>query len=208
MYATVQDLRDEGVLELVADDDRLVGLLDEASRLIDQLTGQFFEPRLLVLRLPGRDAPSVYPPYYPIRIDEASVWELPLDPSTLDLDGAPVLPGSSGPRITRLRGTFSSGARNVRLAGLWGYTEPDGSPLGRTPLAIRRATLLLALRWLVPLGDDDGAQPRGRRVIEERTRDQSIRYSDVAPPSRGLSDDPEVDALLLPYVRHSSLGAA
>lgn len=208
MYATVSDLRAEGVLDIVADDDRLTALLDEASRLIDQVTGQFFEPRLLVLRLPGRDAPSVYPPYHPIRIDEASVWELPLDPSQLDLEGAPVMPGSQGPRVTRMRGVFSIGARNVRLVGLWGYTEPDGTALGRTPLAIRRAAMLLVLRWLVPLGDDEDLGQRGRRVIAESTRDQSIRYSDVAASAHGLSDDPEVDALLAPYVRRSAMGAA
>ena len=208
MYATVQDLRDEGVLEVVADDARLTTLLDEAGRLIDQVTGQFFEPRLLVLRLPGRDTPSVFPPYFPIRIDEASIWERPIDPSELDVVGAPVLPGSEGPRVTRVRGVFSSGARNVRLVGLWGYTEADGTALGRTPLAIRRAAMLLVLRWLTPLADEDDYGQRGRRVIAESTRDQSIRYSDVAAPTHGLSEDPEGDALLAPYVRRSGMGAA
>jgi hypothetical protein len=118
-----------------------------------------------------------------------------------------VLAGSDGPRITRLRGFFSYGARNVRVAGRWGYTEHDGSPEGRTPLPIRRATILLALRWLVPLGEDDGAARRARRVIEERTRDQSVRYSDAGVSERSLTDEPEVDGLLWPYVRHSRMGA-
>lgn len=207
MYATVADLRAEGVTDVVADDARLTLLLDEASRLIDQVTGQFFEPRTLVLRLPGTGAPSVYPPYFPIRIDELSDWDLPLDVSQLDVSGAPVLAGNDGPRITRLRGFFSYGARNVRVAGRWGYTEHDGSAEGRTPLAIRRATILLALRWLVPLGEDDGASRR-RRIVSERTRDQAVEYSDAKAGERSLTDEPEVDGLLWPYVRHSRMGAA
>ncbi|MBE7449173.1 MAG: hypothetical protein HS111_09825 [Kofleriaceae bacterium] len=205
MYATVADLRAEGVTDVVADDARLTLLLEEASRLIDQVTGQFFEARTLVLRLPGTGAPSVYPPYFPIRIDEISDWDLPLDVSHLDVSGAPVLSGNDGPRITRLRGFFSYGARNVRVAGRWGYTEHDGTPEGRTPLAVRRAAILLALRWLVPLGEDGGMA--GRRIVSERTRDQAVTYSDRSAGERSLTDVPEVDAVLWPYVRHSRMGA-
>ncbi|KAB2909376.1 MAG: hypothetical protein F9K40_03810 [Kofleriaceae bacterium] len=208
MYATVADLRGEGVTDVVADDARLELLLDEATRLIDQVTGQFFEPRTLVLRLPGTGAPSVYPPYFPIRIDELSDWDLPLDVSQLDVSGAPVLAGNDGPRITRVRGFFSYGARNVRVVGRWGYTEHDGSPEGRTPLAIRRATILLALRWLVPLGENAGDGRRPGRVVAERTRDQAVEYSDARVGERALTDEPEVDGLLWPYVRHSRMGAA
>ncbi len=208
MYATVQDLRAEGVTDVVADDARLTLLLEEAARLIDQVTGQFFEPRTLVLRLSGTGAPSVYPPYYPIRIDELSVGELPLNVNDLDVSGAPVLAGGDGPRITRLHGFFSWGTRNVRVAGRWGYTEHDGSLEGRTPLAIRRAAILLALRWLVPVGEDDGASRRGRRIISERTRDQSVSYSEARVGEQSLTDEPEVDGLLWPYVRHSRVGAA
>lgn len=208
MYATVQDLRAEGITDVVADDHRLTSLLEEASRLIDQVTGQFFEPRTLVLRLAGRGAPSLYPPYYPIRIDELSVGGLSLDVDDLDFVGAPVLPGNEGPRITRLHGFFSQGARNIRVSGRWGYTEHDGTVEGRTPMAIRRAAILLALRWLVPLGEDDGQSRRSWRIIEERTRDQSVRYSDAGIGERTLTDEPEVDGLLWPYVRISALGAA
>ncbi len=208
MYATVQDVRAEGVTDVVIDDARLTLLLEESSRLIDQVTGQFFEPRTLVLRMPGTGAPSVYPPYYPIRIDELSDWDLPLDVNVLDISGAPVMAGSDGPRITRRRGFFSRGARNVRVAGRWGYTEYDGSPEGRTPLPVRRAAMLLALRWLVPLGEDEGQSRRSRRIVAERTRDQSVEYSDARVGERSLTDEPEVDALLWPYVRHSRMGAA
>ena len=47
------DLRAEGVTAAEASDARLELLLAEASRLIDRVTGWFFEPRLLTLRLRG-----------------------------------------------------------------------------------------------------------------------------------------------------------
>ena len=58
MYASVADLRAEGVTAAEASDARLELLLDEASRLIDRVTGWFFEPRSLMLHLSGRGAPS------------------------------------------------------------------------------------------------------------------------------------------------------
>jgi len=59
VYASVADLRAEGVTAAEASDARLELLLEEASRLNDRVTGWFFEPRLLTLRLSGRGAPRV-----------------------------------------------------------------------------------------------------------------------------------------------------
>ncbi len=47
MYAEVSDLRNEGITDVQATDDRLVSLVQEASRAIDKATGWFFEPREL-----------------------------------------------------------------------------------------------------------------------------------------------------------------
>ena len=54
MYASVADLRDEGVSVAQASDARLLALIDEAGRAIDSFTGWFFEPRNLTLRLDGQ----------------------------------------------------------------------------------------------------------------------------------------------------------
>lgn len=205
MYATVADLRGEGVPVEVLDDTRAALLLDEASRLINQVTGQWFAPQARTLRVPGRGAPSVYPPVAPIALEAVTDFEEEVPLGALEIVGAPVDPGSDGPRITRLRGCFRPGRANVRLVGWFGYTEADGTAFGRTPLAIRRATLLLAYRWVVPLGLDDGAA--GRRIVEERTREQSVRFAEPAPGGE-LTDLPEVDALLAPYVRRRRVGVA
>jgi hypothetical protein len=70
--------------------------------------------------------------------------------------------------------------------------------------------MLLALRSLAPLADDASFEARSRwRIVEERTRDQSYRLDPArSAASASLTGDPEVDALLVPYVRPSPIGAA
>jgi hypothetical protein len=212
MYASALELRAEGVTAAEASDARLELLLDEAARLIDRVTGWFFEPRALTLHLSGRGAPSIELPVPPIRIDRLILGdaEVPLDASALLIVGAPVQPGFDGPRFTLRHGRrFPRGRGNVTAEGLWGFTEDDGTPEGRTPLAIRRASMLLALRNLAPLADDASFEARSRwRIIEERTRDQSYRLDSAKAAAASLTGDPEVDALLAPYVRPPPLGAA
>ena len=65
MYATVADLRAEGVTVAQADDARLEALIDAATAEIDRVTGWFFEPRALTLTLDGRGAPSLELPAPP-----------------------------------------------------------------------------------------------------------------------------------------------
>ncbi len=212
MYASVADLRSEGVTATAASDARLVLLLDEATALIDRVTGWFFEPRVATFRLDGHAAPSIEPPVPPIRLDRLALGssELPLDAEHLVIVGAPVQAGFDAPRLTLRHGrVFPRGHGNVVAEGLWGFTEDDGTPTGRTPLAIRRACMLLVLRGLAPLADDASFEARSRwRLLEERTRDQSYRLDAAKQVSALLTGDPEVDALLLPYVRPSPLGAA
>lgn len=211
VYATVEDLRAEGVTAAQATDERLAALIDEASRTIDRITGWFFSPRLQTYRLDGRGAPSIEPPAPPIRIDRLAVGgtELSLDTSGLVILGAPCQPGFDGPRITLRHGRFPRGRGNVEVEGLFGYTEDDGSPHGRTPLAIRRACMLLVLRALPPLADGDAAgDARNRwRLVEERTRDQSYRLDSDRRPG-DLTGDPEIDALLGRYRRPPAMGGA
>jgi hypothetical protein len=212
VYATVADLRAEGVTPLQADNARLRALIDEATAFIDEVTGRFFEPRALTLRLDGRGTPSLEPPVPPIRLDRVNVdgLEVPLGSESLIFVGAPVAPGFSGARML-LRGgrVFPRGEQNVEATGLWGYTERNGLPAGRTPPAIRRAAMLLVLRWIPYMGDvDAAADARNRwRLVEERTRDQSYRLDRVAVQGH-ITGDPEIDAALIRYRRPPGLGAA
>jgi hypothetical protein len=208
-YATLEDLRSEGFSAEDIPDARAQRALDDASALIDAVTGQFFEPRQLSIVLEGRGAASLWLPVPVIRVDRLLVDGNPWssDLAGLVIVGAPVVRGLDGPRITRRYGVFPRGASTV-IEGLWGYTEPNGSTVGRTPLAIRRACLLMVTRLAPPLADDASVEARQQpQIIEERTRDQSFRLA--APPERApfLVGDAEVDALLWPFVRPPSMGA-
>lgn len=212
MYASVEDARGEGITPAQASDARLERLLDEATSLIDRVTGWFFDPRTMTFRLDGRGASSVEPPVPPIRIERLLIGssELPTGEEHLVVVGSPVQPGFDAPRLTlRHCRVFPHGRGNIVVEGLWGFTEPDGTPEGRTPFAIRRACLLLILRNLAPLADDASYEARSRwRIIEERTRDQSYRLDAAKASARHLVGDPEIDELLAPYVRPAPFGAA
>ena len=163
MYATVTDFRDEGITEAQALDDRLTALIEEASASIDRITGWFFESRGMVLHLDGRGAPSIEPPYPPIELTSFTINKraMSLDNGELIIIGAPVQPGFIAPRFTLRNGIFPKGNANIEAEGTWGFTEPDGTPTGRTPLAVRRACMLMVLRMLPLLGNtDDTADAR------------------------------------------------
>lgn len=211
MYATVEDLRAEGVSESYADDDRCEALLDEASALIDRVTGWHFDSREATYVFSGRGTPSIEPPVHPIEVEEVLVDDEAIDIGEDDLAvvGSPVGPGSRVPSITRLGGAvFPVGLRNIAIAGTWGYLEPRGEESdGRTPLAIRRACILLVLTWLAPMAGADSAIERQRgRVVEERTRDQSYKLS--AAVGATLTGDPDVDAILKRYRKPAGIGSA
>jgi hypothetical protein len=210
MYATVADLRAEGVTEAACSDTRLSLLIEEASRSIDRITGWFFEPRPMTLLLDGRGSPTIEPPVPPIRIDRLSIGasDLEITPNVLTRVGAPVAPGFDAPRLSLVDGgVFPRGFANVTARGVWGFTEHNGSPEGGTPQEIRRACMLLVLRLLHPLASEASTEARSRwRVLEERTRDQSYRLDsikDVGP----FTGDAELDRVLLRYRRPAGMGA-
>lgn len=213
MYASVADLRDEGITPAMATDARLTRLLDEASAFVDRVTGWFFEPRALTLRLDGRGHASIELPVPPIRLDALAVEHegvLSTGPEDLVVVGAPVIPAFDAPRLTLRHGRrFPRGVANFTATGLWGYTEPDGTPEGRTPPAIRVVTMQLALRAFPLLGDIEAwSDARLRwRLLEERTRDQSYKLG--APPfATFITGDPEIDLVLMRYRKPAGLGAA
>ncbi len=205
MYATVADLREEG---FQGTDERLTALLAEACSFIDKATGWFFEPRGMQVQMEGRGGPSIEPPVPSIHISSIMVDGNPIRLEDVVVVGAPVTTPFPAPRITRVKGVFPRGLDNVLVEGVWGYTEPDGTAMGRTPPAIRRVAMWLALRILPKVGE--GATHAANfawRIIEERTRDQSIRYSNLAQGA-GPTGDPEIDSVLVRYSKPAGLGAA
>jgi hypothetical protein len=188
-------------------DDRLRVALADATALIDAVTGQFFEPRVLAIALRGRGAPTLWTPVPLIRLD--ALWiDGTLSSITADdveIVGAPVIRGLDGPRVTRIGAVFP--IASIRIDGLWGYTEPDGTLLGATPRPIHHAALLLAARVFLAPTDEDGRDRA--RIVEERTRDQSVRFAEPSVSlGPSLTGDAEIDRLLLTYLRPPGFGAA
>jgi hypothetical protein len=100
------------------------------------------------------------------------------------------------------------GPLNVVVTGVFGYTDPDGSTVGMTPLLIRHACKLLVMREFPTLtAFDDREDRRDRwRLSSERTRDQA---RSMAPRTgKGLTGDAEVDFLLDGYRMPPMFGAA
>jgi hypothetical protein len=208
LYATVDDVRGEGVQPADADDARVLAAVEEATRLVDQLCGWHFEPREMTLRLDGRGTPTLWLPAAPIHVAELEVNGRAVSraPEDLVIVGAPARAGFDGPRLTRTYGVFPRGAGNIVVHGLFGFTEADGTAVGRVPRTIRRAALLLAIRSLAPVGQSESGDARtGWRIVEEKTRDQSVRFAE--PERAPLTGDAEIDRLLLPYRRPAAMGA-
>lgn len=113
----------------------------------------------------------------------------------------PILIGMSNtyyPQQAFRAGRWAVGTQNVRLTGVFGYTDPDGSPSGITPPLIRRACQLLVMRNLPKLSrvDERFDALHHHRITTESTRGQS--YS-LAPGRAGKGDytgDDEIDSIL------------
>jgi hypothetical protein len=101
------------------------------------------------------------------------------------------------------------GVQNVVVDGLFGYTDPDGSAVGRTPDLIRHVTKLLVLREIPAMADVSGREDRQQRwrIVAERTRDQGYNL-DPLRSQGAFTGDPALDAILVAYQRPPHLGSA
>jgi len=235
-YCPIQDLRDEGFTIQQASDARLAQLIELASRYIDSVTERFFEPRQQTLELDGRGSPDLLLDEPIIAVEEIEILDqgiggVPVtgvvDSSSYrvynrhltqrlakpdDRDNPKISFVRNGTAVRPLLGRgffFPHGTQNIRIKGLFGYTEADGSHTGRTPLLIRDVCKRLVVRDL-PLLSDAGqredAQKRWR-LIEEKTRDQSYKLDKLV--LRGaFTGDPAIDNVLVQFKRPADLGAA
>lgn len=122
----------------------------------------------------------------------------------------------TGGRSWLSRYAFPRGQQNVHVRGVFGFTEPDGSPMGRTPRLIAHAAMLLVRRHMIGGGIGAGGGPSTGIVTSEKTRDQSVGYA--APGSIGsgragspllgaFTGDPEIDSILAAFSRSPGLAA-
>lgn len=106
---------------------------------------------------------------------------------------------------------WPSGPQLVRVSGIFGYTEYDGSALGQTPDLLVHAANLLTIRNLHGILGSDKQEDAERRwrLISEKTRDQEYKLADLstrgAANSRiavgSLTGDPAIDNILILFMR-------
>jgi len=209
-YAFVSQLRADGVTTMQASDARLQRLIEFASRTIDELTGLFFSPRELTIDLDGMATPSMFLDMPIIALSEAYIESQAVELTSLvvynrHLTQRLTRPDDRrNPLITRRDGArWPKGPLNVRLVGVFGFTDPTGAPMsqGRLPPSINQACRLLVVRELEALASPDRvASRRENDIRSETTRDQSVTYGErrgsSAAATYGSTGDPEIDAIL------------
>jgi len=242
-YALVADLREDGLLDSV-DDARAQQAIVIASRMIEQVTGRFFEPRAQDLLVEGKgarallfDQPIVGVEQILIGTEPSFTPDLVVDSDYYRVFNRHLTQGLTSPddrnspkiefihqddlngvydwRFQPVSGfsirsfSFPPGVQNVLVKGVYGYTEPDGTPWGATPVLIRQATKMLARRYLPKMSDECGDDARdGWRIVEERTRDQTVKMADPRKFGSQVIGDPDIDVLLVMFTRPPALGAA
>jgi hypothetical protein len=132
---------------------------------------------------------------------------------------------SESPAIQRLhRGSsFETDRKIINMTGIFGYTDlgagfvgetAEGSQIpltyGVTPSQINRACTMLAIKNMVPFEDSQDMVNQSK-VTEEKTRDQSIKFSDNSSSSSndssyGITGLLEVDKILQMYVGPLDIG--
>ena len=103
---------------------------------------------------------------------------------------------------------FPWGPQAISVDGVFGYTDwVDGMTLGKTPDLIAHAVSLLAQRDAGGAGSSCNViQKDDWRVVEEKTRDQTVKYS--APLKWGQwTGDAEIDQIIYMFMRPVMMGA-
>jgi hypothetical protein len=100
------------------------------------------------------------------------------------------------------RAAFPVGRQNIRVSGVFGYTDYDGTHLGRRPRLLEKVATALTLQQIQdPMGSDPFVSQPGR-IRSARTRDQSVTFASAAEGGVGaLTGDRTVDDILMMYRR-------
>ena len=108
-----------------------------------------------------------------------------------------------------LRMGFPKSSQNVKIQGLFGYTDPDGTTIGCTPSGIKRAVMLLVKRNLPKLACENEVfdARMGGRAIMLKTRDQSVNFAAAGLGEGQYTSDLEIDRILSRFARPMRMGA-
>lgn len=104
---------------------------------------------------------------------------------------------------------FPEGRQNVHMEGVFGYTDPDGSPFGKTPDLIRQATCRLVTRDL--LLDSDACEKLNvkekYRIISDKEGSTTVRLQNLWLKG-AFTGDATIDNILMMFKRPARIGVA
>jgi hypothetical protein len=107
-----------------------------------------------------------------------------------------------------LDGSLPRGELNIRLTGVFGYTDHDGSPVGATPEPLQDVVAVLAYRALADPTGQDIMLYEPARVRKAKTRDQEIVLATtVSAANASYTGDYRLDMILAQYLRPMYVGA-
>lgn len=227
-YATVQDMYDAGLSTETYTVKMVRGALAKAQALLERWTGRVFRPQYKTIRVDGGggmklrlrepiiaiealelEAEYVNGYIFEDEDEDVRVYNRHIRLGQLHPDDRnnAHIDYSYASRPLGAEGYFPDGAQDAKVTGVFGYTEPDGSPLGCTPALVRDLTMKIALLHVDGAATDDAWFAKNKwKLTEERTRDQSVKYGGVgssastyagAGSSAFFTGDPEIDALIL-----------
>ena len=176
-YATIEDLRDFGILGDVLDDDRAKEFLASASYLIEKHTAQWFTPKIATLTVDHSEGRMVYLPTFLISTTpteenpELGVYNYGslIDPTEYKIyNSVPV--DWDNPRI-RFNNKLNMGYDNkgdfLDIIGQWGVVDANGA----TPTNINLATLQIVAEMLEH-DTNDGLPASLRDFIQSEQTDR------------------------------------
>lgn len=194
MYATVDELRN--VAPESTTDAQIELAIQMATELIDRITGQWFEPRRVVRVYRSKGGTTLHLPVPVIEVRSVTISGV-LEPAA----NYRVTHDARNPRILHRYG-WPKGRATIEVDADCGYVAEDGT----TPAPIRYACQRLASMYLLPEEDRQELRQQAR-VISESTDGHSYTLAKDERPA-SLTGDPEIDGILMSYMRLPSVGGA
>lgn len=240
LYGFVADLREEGFEMDLVSNSRAQRILFRASRHLERFTGRGFDATFKVLRVDGAAGRSILLDEPIVSIEKVEIIGGDFEPTSSLIDLSDLLvynrhlsqnlvhpDDRDDPRISLETSIFGrdlaaesshrralrwpSGVQNLEVTGVFGYRD-FGGPQGVLSEIARRATLMLAIREIPQLSDEDGVDDAKlrHRVKQYKTRVQSITYFGPGETGAvgGFTGDPEIDSLIVMLMRPPSMSAA
>ena len=206
-YATLQEVRDEGVTVATASDARVNAALLAAGKFIDRHTGWFFERTLKTIRADGPGTSILHLPF-PVCQGDDQITEITYGydttPSDVSLDDVLIHntdEDRENPKIRAIGWRWPRGGDLVSVTGYFGYVDWDGDVTWTTPAAIKDGCIRLVVRMIARIGREDEQLDRQIfRLTEDSTKGRKNVFGDVGATG-GPTGDPDIDLVVAAYKR-------